>query len=138
MTFDPSAWTKFGQSSNASFYELDPQVLVVVPVDGTTDDARTAHESVRLQLEHLRSHARRAGVVVMMDHVAEQDSAARAVYRDEPDPAFQACFALVGGTPFGRAIASIFIGLHPPRVPTKMFGTFEEAVAWCRTMTGVK
>lgn len=105
-------------------------------MDGTSDDAATAHESVRLQLEFLRAHARRAGVVVMMDRVAEQDSAARAVYRDEPDPAFQACFALVGGTPFGRAIASIFIGLHPPRVPTKMFGTFEEAVAWCHAMTG--
>jgi hypothetical protein len=70
----------------------------------------------------------------MMDRVVEQDGGARAVYRDEPDPAFQACFALVGKTAFGRAVASIFIGINPPRVPTRLFATLEEALAWVRTI----
>jgi hypothetical protein len=138
VTFDPSRWTEIGRTANATFYEVEPRVLVVVPEDGSTDDQDTARASIRLQLEHLRKHGRRAGVVVMMDRVSEQNSAARAVYHDDPDPAFQACFALVGGTMFGRAIGSIFIGLHPPRVPTRLFGTFEEAVAWCREMTEAK
>lgn len=133
-SIDPSAWKKIGQSRNATFYELDAQVLVVVPVDGSRDTFETATDSVRIQLEHLRPLSRRAGIVVMMDNVAEQDSKARGVYRDAPDPAYQVCYALVGGTPFGRAVASIFIGLSPPKVPTKMFGTFEEAVGWARGM----
>jgi hypothetical protein len=54
------------------------------------------------------------------------------VYRVAPDPAFQACFALVGGTTFGRAVGSFFIGIHPPRVPTRMFATTEEALRWAR------
>ncbi|GMU58963.1 MAG: hypothetical protein IT380_01445 [Myxococcales bacterium] len=136
MKVDASAWRSLGRTGNAAFYELEPRVLVVIPDEGTADDEATAKASVRLQLEHLRQHGRRAGVVVLMDRVVEQTAAARAVYRDQPDPSFQACFALVGGTMFGRAIASIFIGLHPPRVPTKLFATFEEAVAWCRTMAG--
>ena len=48
-----------------------------------------------------------------MDHVASQNSGARDVYRDSPDPTFQTCFALVGSTMFGRAVSSVFIGLQP-------------------------
>jgi hypothetical protein len=67
-----------------------------------------------------------------MDPVLEQDAGARTVYRDLPDPAFQVCFALVGSSAFGRAVGSVFLGLSRPRVPTRMFGSFEEAVAWIR------
>ncbi|MBZ5557556.1 MAG: hypothetical protein LAO77_09825 [Acidobacteriia bacterium] len=132
MSPDTSAWTPIGRSSNADFFEIEPGVLAVVPFDGITDNAATAAESIRVQLEYLQPKGIRAGVVVFMDRVAQQDSGARAVYRDAPDPAFQACFALVGSTIFGRAVSSVFIGLHPPRVPTRMFGTLEEALGWIR------
>lgn len=130
MTPDTIGWALIGRSANADFFEIEPGVLAVVPFEGSTDTADTATESVRIQLDHLRASGRRAGIVVFMDRIAAQDSGARAVYRDAPDPTFQVCFALVGRTMFGRAAASIFIGLHPPRVPTRMFGTLEEARAW--------
>lgn len=133
MKIDTSSWTRFATTSNADFFEIEPHVLVVVPFDGTTDDAGTAQESVTAQLQYLQSRGQRAGVIVMMDQVARQDGGARAVYHDLPNPAFQVCFALVGSTPFGRAVASIFIGLNPPRVPTRFFATIEEALAWIKT-----
>lgn len=136
MNVDTSAWRKIGSSANADFFDVTPRVLAVVPHDGAVDDEPTARESVRIQLDHLRAHGRRAGVVVFMDALVEQTAAARKVYRDLPDPAFQACFALVGGTTFGRAVGSIFIGLHPPRVPTRLFGSFDEAIAWVRQVVG--
>ncbi len=136
MPFEPTSWKQIGTSPNAKFFEMDQQVLVVVPTDGSRDNHDTATDSIRIQLEHLRPLQRRAGIVVMMDNIGEQDASARQVYRDAPDPAFQVCYALVGGTSFGRAVASIFIGLSPPKVPTKMFGTFDEAVAWVRHMVG--
>lgn len=135
MSPDTSRWTKIGESVNAEFFAIEPTLLAVVPAEGSTDDATSAAESVRIQLEHLRATSRRAGVIVYMDRVVAQNAAARAVYRDAPDPAYQACFALVGGTLLGRAIASLFVGLHPPRVPTRFFATEEEAVAWARAMT---
>ena len=132
MMPDVTAWSAIGRSANADFYEIEPGVLAVVPFDGSGDTADTAAESVQIQLEHLRARGQRAGVMVFMDRVVSQTSGARDVYRDAPDPTFQACFALVGSTVFGRAVASIFMGLHPPRVPTRMFGTYEEALAWIR------
>lgn len=138
MNIDVTAWTKIGATSNADFYEIEPQILAVVPFEGATDDAASAAESVRVQLEHLRATGTRAGVVVFMDRVIEQSSGARAVYRDAPDPTFQECFALVGGTPFGRAVGSLFIGLSPPKIPTRMFGTLDEARRWIRERFAAK
>lgn len=129
---DTSAWTKIGSSDNAEFYEIEPQVLAIVPHSGSTDTAETARQSVEVQLSYLKSKGRRAGSLIFMDRVAEQDSEARTVYREEPDPNFQICFALVGGTVFGRAVGSVFIGLSPPRVPTKMFADIDAAMAWIR------
>ncbi len=131
MKINTDKWTKIGQTANADFYEVDPQVLAVVPYEKCTDDEVTAKASVDLQLAYLRPKGRKAGVIIFMDNITQQTSGARTVYRDAPDPAHQAGFALVGGTPFGRAVASVFLGLSKPRVPTLMFGTFEEALAWC-------
>jgi hypothetical protein len=133
MKPDTSGWLSIGRSGNADFYEVEAGVLAVVPFDGITDTADTAAESIRIQLQHLRARGSRAGTVVFMDAVAAQNSGAREVYRNAPDPTFQTCFALVGSTMFGRAVSSVFMGLHPPRVPTRMFGTFEEALEWIRT-----
>jgi len=135
---DTSAWAAIGRSANADFYEVEPGVLAVVPFDGSADTADTAAESIGIQLTHLRSCGRRAGTIVFMDHVAAQNAGAREVYRNAPDPTLQTCFALVGSTIFGRAVASVFMGLHPPRVPTRMFGTFEEAVTWIRRTAGTR
>jgi hypothetical protein len=132
VTPNTSAWTPIGRSANADFFEIEPGVLAVVPFDGALDTADTAAESVQIQLTHLRARGRRAGTIVFMDEVVSQNSGARDVYRTAPDPTLQTCFALVGGTMFGRAVSSVFIGLNPPRVPTRLFGTYEEALSWIR------
>ena len=133
MKIETTNWQKFDETTNAVFYEIEPQVLAVVPTEGCTDDETTAQASIETQLAYLRPKGHKAGVIIFMDPVAEQTSAARAVYRDAPDPTYQACFALVGGTFFGRAVGSVFLGLSKPRIPTAMFGSFQEALEWCRT-----
>jgi hypothetical protein len=132
VTPDTTAWLPIGRSANADFFEVEPGVLAVVPFVGTTDTADTAAESIQIQIAHLRASGRRAGTVVFMDPVVAQNSGAREVYRNAPDPTFQTGFALVGSTMLGRAVASVFMGLHPPRVSTRMFATFEDALAWIR------
>jgi hypothetical protein len=135
---DTASWSPIGRSGNADFFEVEPGVLAVIPFDGSSDDRETAGESVRIQLDHLRTIGQRAGTVVFMDRIVAQTSGARVVYREAPDPTFQTGFALVGSTIFGRAVSSVFMGLHPPRVPTRMFGTFEEAVSWIRKTAEIR
>lgn len=131
MSVDTTDWTKIGQSTNADFYQIDENTLAVVPFEGCTDDENTAKASVEIQLKHLRTQAKKAGCVIFMDSIAQQTAGARNVYRDLPDPQHQVCYALVGGTAFGRAVGSFFLGLSKPHVPTQMFGTLEQALAWC-------
>ncbi len=130
---DVSGWKTIGRSDNADFYEIEPGVLAVVPADGSRDDETTATQSVKIQLDYLRPKGQRASVVVFMDPVLEQTASARKVYRDLPDPSLISCYALVGGSAFGRAVGSIFIGLSPPPVPTRLFGSYEDALGWARS-----
>jgi len=133
MTIDTTGWTPIGKSDNADFYEIEEGLLAIVPFEGSGDDEKTARQSVQIQHDFLRPRGRRAGVIVFMDPLVEQHASARIVYRDAPDPAFISCYALVGGTFFGRAVGSVFIGISPPRVPTKLFATFDEALTWTRS-----
>ena len=130
---DTGGWTQIGKSDNADFYEIEEGLLAIVPFEGASDDEKTARQSVQIQHDYLRPRGRRAAVIVFMDPLVEQHASARSVYRDGPDPAFVTCYALVGGTAFGRAVGSIFLGLSRPRVPTKLFGTLADARAWAQS-----
>ena len=132
MSIDTAGWTPIGKSDNADFYEVEEGLLAIVPFEGSSDDGKTAQQSVQIQHDYLKPRGRRAGVLVFMDPLVEQHATARTVYRDAPDPEFIVCYALVGGTAFGRAIGSIFLGLSPPRVPTKLFGSLNDALTWAR------
>ena len=100
---DVSRWKPIGKSDNADFYEIERGVLAVVPREGARDDEGTATQSVKIQLDYLRPLNQRASVLVFMDPVLDQSAAARKIYRDLPDPKLISCYALVGGSPFGRA-----------------------------------
>jgi hypothetical protein len=42
------------------------------------------------------------------------------------------CVALVVGSPLSRAVGNFFIGLNKPRMPTRLFTSEEEGLAWLR------
>ena len=123
-----------GADENAEFYVAEPGIIVVVPHDGCTDNARSARRSLEVQTGRWRKVGRKGGAIVLMDPILHQDSGARRVYRDDADTSLITGFALVGGTAFGRAIASVFLGLSRPEVPTRMFATRDEAFAWLRVI----
>lgn len=127
-------WKHLGRSSNADFYEIEADVLGVVPHQDTTDNAQTARESIAFQVKHWTSRGHRGAVVVFMDFVLNQDSGARAVYAEETDDIPTTAFALVGATFFAQAAAAVFMGLAKPGVPTQIFPSLEEAQPFIREM----
>ena len=131
MTLDPS-WTNLGRSGNASFFLADPRVIVVEPDDGCTDDETTARQSIQLQQAHWKAQGVRGAAIVLMDRVAHQTQGARRVYQTEVDPALVTGFGLVSSSVFGRAVASVFMGLARPAVPTRMFASLPLALQWAK------
>jgi len=131
---DMSGWDHLGTSDNAEFYLVEPQILAVVPNENSVDDETTARQSVEFQHEYWRGRNERGGSVIFMDRVRDSRAGARRIYGTLPDPALITGFALVGGTVFGRAVASVFIGLSRPSAPTKMVGDFASGVAWLRSL----
>ncbi len=134
MTNLDPAWKKVGSSSNADFYELAPDILGIIPHENTTDDEKTARESLAFQAGHWRGLGHPGAVVVFMDTVVQQDAGARAVYADEANALPTTCFALVGETFYGYATSQVFTGLSKPGRPTNVFKSLDDARAWIAEM----
>lgn len=130
-SIDPS-WPFLGRTDNATFYLADPRAIVVVPDEGRPDDEITARQSIALQAAHWQAQGFRGATIVLMDRVVHQSREARRVYQVEVNPVNFTVCGLVSSSVFGRAVASVFVGLSRPAVPTRMFGTVELALQWAR------
>lgn len=130
MTTPDAAWRYLGKTSNADFYEIDPDILAIVPFADSRDDETSARESITFQDRHWRATGRRGAVVVFMDNVIDQDAGARGVYASETSHTLTTCYALVGETFFGHAAGAVFTGLTRPSPPTQVFRSFADARSW--------
>ena len=124
---DRIRWHLLGKTSNADFYEVEPDLVAVVPFENSKDDEGTARESLAFQDAHWRAVGRRGAAVIFMDPVLEQDGGARAVYANETQNALTTCYALVGETIYAYATSTVFTGLARPAVPTQVFRSFADA-----------
>lgn len=127
-------WKKIGSTSNADFYEMRGDVLVIVPYPDSTDGESSARESLAMQKKHWTEVGRRGAVVVWMDPVVSQDSGARGVYANETHGVPTTCYAIVGESFFAMATASVFAGLAKPGIETRIFRSLDEALPWIDEM----
>ncbi len=127
-------WSVLGRTDNASFHAVSPRVMVVAPDEGCTDDEPTAQQSVAFQRAHWHREKTSGVAIILMDRVSHQTKGARRVYQSEVEVDVGAIngFALVTNSVFGRAVASVFLGLSRPPVPTRMFGRVAAALVWAR------
>ena len=131
MTEVPApGWKKLGATPNATFYEVRADILAVVPAPDSKDDETTARASLAGQKAYWNGVGRRGAVIVYMDPVLEQDSGARRVYAEETEGVPTTCFALVGESFFAQMSAAVFEGLAKPGIVTRVFTSFEGAIAW--------
>lgn len=129
---DVTDWTHVGGTAAGGYFRAAPDVLVAVPHPGhrhTVEIARASlHEFERLARESSRPQA----AIILVDRVSEQDSGSRRIWSEESTEGLRASLALVCSSGLSRAIGSFFIGLNRPPVPTRMFRTFDEALAWSK------
>jgi hypothetical protein len=132
MSIDPR-WPVLGRTGNATFHLAAPRIIVVVPDEGCTDDADTARQSIAFQQAHWKDHGTSGAAVVLMDRVVHQTKDARRVYQEEVDIKLITGFGLVSKSVFGRAVASVFLGLARPAIPTRMFDGLASALRWAES-----
>ncbi len=132
---DYSQYKEIGKTTNTVTYtiETDPDILIIVPLKGTIDNARDARENVALVYQYARGLGKPVGNVVIMTNMLSQDAEARRAYAEiDPHQVYGA--GLVVESALSRALGSFFIGLSRPVVPTKLFESIENAIEWLKTM----
>lgn len=132
---DFSHYKEIGKTTNTVVYiaESDPDMLIIVPREGTMDNGKDARENVAYYHEYARSLGRPCSSVVIMSNMLSQDAEARRAYT-EIDPNLFYGGALVVESTLSRALGSFFIGLTRPKVPTRLFDSVENAIEWLKTM----
>lgn len=131
MDIDVSRWKFVGETKNSKYYEVEPGVLAILPHPGTFDTEADARENVDFQHDYFRKVGGGC-TVIFFERMAGQDKDARRVFQETPIPSIFFGAALVGGTLLSRAMGSFFLGLAKPRIPTKFFGSTDEAIGWSR------
>jgi hypothetical protein len=132
---DFSQYKEIGRTTNTIVYiaESDPDILIVVPREGTMDNAKDAQENVAYFHEYARSLGKQIGSVVIMSNMLSQEPEARRAYA-EIDPLLVYGGALVVESALSRALGSFFVGLSRPVVHTKLVDSVESAIEWLKTM----
>jgi hypothetical protein len=121
---------RVGGTGAGAYYEVAPDVILAQPREDYVQNEDGARASL-LELHRIaRERGRKIVSVVLLDRVRGQDAGARRIWKEELDVSLVAGLALVGSSLIGRAIASFFIGLARPTVPTVMVASLDEAVAW--------
>jgi hypothetical protein len=123
-------WTPVGETLNTRYYRTEPDVLVVIPHPGLKDDGESARINTDYQIDFARQAGKRCAVVVQMTSLLSQDADARRIYAERIGPELFFAAALVATNPISRAIASFFLGLSKPKIPTRVFESFDAALDW--------
>jgi hypothetical protein len=123
-----------GKTAATDFAIADPDILIGTPKPGTVDNPETAKANVEFEANYARELGKRICVVILVDNLLSQDAETRRIYTEGLGGDILYGVALVTGNALGRAIASFFMGLSKPKVPTKIFDSVESAIAWAQSV----
>lgn len=132
---DFSQYKEVGKTTNTVVYTLesDPDILIIVPREGTMDNVKDARENVAYFHTYARSLGKPCASVVIMANLLSQDTEARRVYQEWDTDLFYGG-GLVVEDGLSRALGSFFLGLSRPNVPTRLFDTVDKAIEWLKTI----
>lgn len=130
-----SEWVSLPSTDAGGFFRVGKDIVAAVPRPGFIQSEEGARESLRALDRIAHEAGRKQAVIVLVDRVASQDSAARRVWSVPRSGETRCAQALVCGTMLARAIGSFFLGLNKAAVPTRMFATLDDAFAWAERMT---
>ena len=108
----------------------DEGILHVVVKPGAEIHLDDAKETVA-QLDRLAGGKRRP-VLVDMTHLRSMDRDARLHVAGPATAKVEIAAALLVGSPLAKAVGNFFMGINKPLIPTRLFTSQEDAIAWLR------
>jgi hypothetical protein len=134
---DVSQYQQIGSTAGADFYVTDSNILLIIPQAGFVENSQLAQQRSDFLNEYARKAGRKFGIVVVIANILTQDAETRRVYQTQVSNGLYYGLALVVDSALSRAIATFFIGLSKPSVPTQLFGTVEKCIEWFKTIRPV-
>jgi hypothetical protein len=120
-----------GVTTRVEHLWLDDEGIVHADgIEGSEHTKVDAEEATTVIWEVARRQAR--PLLVDMRRTKSMDRDARAHYAGPATVGVARAVALLTGSPLTRVLASFFMGLSKPVVPTRMFTSEAEALAWLR------
>lgn len=131
---DVSQYQQVGSMAGADYYIADPDILLIIPQTGFVDNPQLAQQNADFMNEYARKTGRKIGAVVVMSNILTQDAETRRVYQKLAGNGLYYGLALVVDSALSRALATFFIGLSKPAIPTQLFDTVEKSIEWLGTI----
>lgn len=132
VTIDRTGWELAERLPHGALYWVMPGIIAAIPDDGvveTPDLSRLVYEGYS---RCAAAYGKPIGIVVFVDQLGDQTPEVRRFWAEVMQQDVLCAVALVCKSLFARAVGSFFMGLRKPAVPTRMFATLEEALAWLR------
>ena len=132
MDIDATDWEIAEELPHGMLYWVKPGVVAAIPDDGvveTLDLSQLVYDGYCRCAEKV-GHP--IGIVVFVDRLGDQTPEVREFWAKVMQPDVLCAVALVCSSFFARAVSSFLMGIRRPVVPTRMFATLEQAVAWSR------
>ncbi len=123
-------WTIAVELPHGTIRWVRPGVVIGLPDDGVVETVEQSRKVYEGYARCAQEQGRPVSVVVLVDRLGNQTPEVRSFWQRAMQPDVVSGCALVSGSFFARAISSFFIGLSKPTVPTKMFATLDDAIAW--------
>lgn len=134
---DFSQYQHIGSTAGADFYVTDSDAVLIIPKAGFVDSAQLAQQKCDFLNAYARQAGRKFGIAVVVANILTQDAETRRVYQTQVSNGMYYGLAMVVDSALSRAIASFFMGLSKPSVPTQLFGTIEKCIEWFKTIRPV-
>lgn len=108
----------------------DDGIVMVVQYEGFEHSLEDAHANVAAALR--LADGRKRAMMVDLTGVKAMTREARARYAQLDSAETAYALAMVVGSPLSRMIGNFFLGFNRAPVPTRLFATQAEALAWLR------
>ena len=135
MGIDTTSWEVAVDLPHGMLYWIEPGVVAAIPDDGVVETPDLSQKVYDGYTQCAQEYGSPIGIVVFVDHLGDQTPEVREFWAKVMQPDVLCAVALVCSSFFARAVGSFFMGIRRPIVPTRMFATLEQGLAWARKRT---